>query len=465
MTSAPNRRQLLSGNKWIIILLILSGISSCASAHAAGKTTISPPPKAEIISINTNPVVKTTKSEDSILKKPDIFDLDYNNNKTNITNSETISNNKNNLLNSNNTSPDRIRNIAVILPFHLDQISLGQYADDTTKQLNADSKFAMDFYLGCQMAKEKFSSKSLNANVYFLDGKNDTATVANLFNLKPFPNIDYIIGPLYAKNLEAISEYAKKTQIPMISPLVNSVNITNNPYYFNGKPSLSTQYDFIFNYLKKNYPTQKIEILFDDKDSTAEDINLLKPIANKYFGYSSLKYIPIQSWSDAAKTLYSTDTLSNRFIIIYSSKDSYAKSVITKLKPLKNHLSIFTTEYVRNTKNLADNKYPHTIYTVYPFNTDNPNYAVFAPKFEEKYKKENNETVLQAYDLMMHLFYKMEKNKALEDNTYNFTTDFDNTHTKFLFKPVYNSNGTIDYYDNTYLNLYKYVGGKFVIEN
>lgn len=452
MTLAQNRLPLLNGNKIVVFLLILIGMTSCAAA--AKKISSSPPAKAEVVSIKTTIIEKNKKNEDSILRKPEIFDLINNVNNSNTIIYENIQPIEN--------SSKKIINIAVILPFLLDQIPLGQYADDTTKQLNPISKFAMDFYLGCQMAKEKYTNPNLTANVYFLDDMNDNTTTTNILQQKPFPNVDYIIGPLNEQNLTIVSDYARTAQIPMIFPLANTSNISNNPNYFNSVPSVTSQYNFITEQIKNNFLQQKIEILYDDKDSTEESIETLKPIIDKYFNINSIKYYPLQSWSDAAKNLYTADTISNRTILIYSSKGSYIKSIIAKLKPIKNHLNIFTSMAAKGVNALSDNKNPHTIYVANYFDTNNPNYTIFAQKFEEKYRKETTETVNQAYDLMMYLFNTIENKQPLQSNTYNFSNNLDNTHTKFIYKPVFDKHGSIDYFDNAYLKMYKYTNGKFV---
>lgn len=456
MTLVLNRLRQLNGNNLLVFFLIISGISSCASKKITTTKNV------EVVAIqpkeNKSETTNSKRYEDSISKKATIFDLDNNSNQNNTTNYNTTSSTK--IL---NTDPNRIHNIAVILPFNLDQIPLGQYVDDSTKQLSIDSKNAMEFYLGCQMAREKFESENLKTNVYFLDDKNDSLTTAGLFHLKPFPNVDYIVGPLYFKNLKLVADLAKNNQIPLISPLANSMYIKENPYYFNAVSSLKTQYEFLLEKAKAKFPGKPLEVIYDGQDSTAESINTLKSISDKYYGYSAIKYTSLQAWSDASKALAQADTLSERIILIYSYKDSYIKSIIAKLKPIKNHLHIFTSSCVKNTKALVDAKNPHTVYTVYPFSTDNPNYTVFADKYEEKYKKKTSETANQGFDILMHLFYLLDKNQNLQDNTYNYTADFDNTQTKFQFKPVLNKNGNLDYYDNTFLYLYKYVNGTFII--
>lgn len=463
MTSVQNHLRQLNGNNLLVIFLIISGISSCASKKITTSKNV------EVVTIQTKESSKesnTSKTsskayEDSISKKPVIFDLDNNSNQTNTTNSNTNTSTKNTKPLNNNEN--RVYNIAVILPFNLNQIPLGQYADDTTKQLGVDSKNAMEFYLGCQMAREKFESEHLETNVYFLDDRNDSLTMVSLFKQKPFPNVDYIIGPLYFKNLKAAADLAKNNQIPIVSPFANSMYIKGNPYYFNAIGSEKAQYSFILEHTKAKYPSKVLEVIYDGQDSTAESIEILKSVADKYYGYAGIKYTSTQAWSDVSKTMSWSDTLSERVILIYSSKDSYIKSIIAKLKPIKNHLQIFSSSAAKDIKALSDVKNPHSVYTVFPFNTNNPNYSFFATKYEDKYKKKASETSCQAFDLMMHLFYLLDKNQVLQDNVYNYSGDFDNTQTKFQFKPVLNKNGEVDYYDNTFLYLYKYVNGTFII--
>lgn len=464
MILVQSHQRLLNGNNLLIFLLIIAGISSCASKNISStkKTeTIEvgdrikkkdKEKQVDVVDIVTKPSVVT---EDSIKQKPVIFDLD---------NGNTVPVNQNT---TSTKTPNNIQkeyyNVAVILPFFLDQIPLGLYVDDSTKQLSVDSKNAMEFYLGSQMARERFESENLEANVYFLDDKNDSLTTVSLFNKKPFPVVDYIVGPVYYKNLKIVADYAKKNHVPMVSPFANSMYIKDNPFYFNANASLRSQYGFILETTKAKFPNKIVEVIYDGTDSLSESINILKGIADKYYGYAGIKYTSLSAFSDAAKQLAQTDTLSERIILIYSSKESYIKSVIVKLKGLKNRLQIFTSACAKNPKALTDLKTPHAVYTVFPYNCSNPNFSVFAAKYEEKYKKKPGEMANQAYDLMLHLLNTLDKKQTLQDNTYNFTIDFDNTQTKFQFKPVLNKNGDVDYFDNSFMYLYKYVNGTFVI--
>lgn len=458
MTLVQSRLPRLNGNNLLIILLILSGISSCASSKITSskqvETVVIQKKNTETVAINTK------KKEDSITINPSSFDLDDNLNKNKTTNIKSTTYTNQNLTSDIN----RIYNIAIILPFNLNQISLGQYADDTTKQLKPDAKNAVEFYLGCQLAKEKFDNSDLKANVYFLDDNNDSTTLSQLFNQKPFPNVDYLLGPLNFKNLKQLATYANKTQTTLISPFANSMYIANNPYYFNATPSLIQQYTYALNQIHTKFPNQSIDVLYDALDSTAESINILKKLVSNNQHQLKVKYTSVQASSNAAKLIATADTLSNKTILIYSSKDTYIKSVVAKLKPSKNKLDIFTSANARFIKALSDNKNPHSVYTVYPFNNDNSNYEAFASKFEEKYNKKPSEIAAQAFDILTHLLNTIDKKQTLQNNIYQYSTDFNNVHTKFRFEPVLDNEKNVDFYDNSFLYLYKYVNGTFVLE-
>ncbi|MFN8236946.1 MAG: ABC transporter substrate-binding protein [Chitinophagales bacterium] len=454
MISAPSRRLLLNGNNLLVLLFILVGISSCAAKKiTASELSTSSGKNMEVVSINTPKETAALVMDDSFNRKPVIFDLDSESASPKPEQTEPVS----------LKTQDGIYNVAVMLPFNLDQIPLGKYADDTTKQLSIDSKNAIEFYLGCQMAREKFEGKKSTTNVYFLDSKNDSSTMEALFQHKPFPNVDYIIGPLYFTTLSLAADLAKQRGIPMISPLANSMYIRNNPFYYNANASLRGQYSFLLETIKTSYPGKTVEVIYDGKDSLAESIQTLKDIAGNYFSYGNISFTSLQTWEDVTKTMVKPDSVSERVILIYSSKESYVKTILAKLKPIKNPLRIFTSSCLKNAKSPVDSKFPHSVFTTYPYNNKTPNAAVFAAKYEEKFIKKPSEIAYQGYDIMTYLFQIIENNRELSNSTFNFSNNFDLTQIKLQFKPVLNKNGEINYYDNTIVYLYKYVNGIFEI--
>ncbi|MDB5226946.1 MAG: hypothetical protein JWN78_1139 [Bacteroidota bacterium] len=435
MTLVQSLRQLLSGNKILICFIVSVVITSCGTRQSGIQ-------KTEVVPITPKKKNTTAAQEDSLTRKPTAIDIEVP------------------VQPRTKTEGGKVYNIAVILPFNLDQIALNVYADDTTKVLSTDTRNAEAFYTGCMMAREKFVSENLKTNVYFVDDKNDSATILSLFKQKPFPNVDYIIGPIYFKNLPLAASYAKKNQVPLISPFANSMYIKDNPFYFNAYPSLKTEYPFMIEKIKSKFPDKALEVIYDAEDSS-ESIITLKNVAEKYYNRSNIIYTSLQSTNDIAQKMYKQDTVSERVIFIYSSKDAYVKPVLSKLRSIKNELNIFLSSVPKTAKGLTDSRYPHTVYSYSPYNTENFNYKVFAQKFEERCKKKPDEFVNQGYDLMLHLFNMLDKQQSLKENSSYMSMDGDNIQSRFMFKPVLNKGGGVDYFDNSFLYLYKYGNGIF----
>ena len=450
MISAPSHRQLLSGNKLFLIILLIIGISSCASGKKVSSAAA-----VEVVSIN-----QSKPKEDSVVKKPVTFDLETEESVT-PSKSNTLPINTSTVVKVENELKDRAYNIAVVLPFNLDQVPLGQYADDTTKVLAVDSRNAVEFYLGCQMAKEKFSGKQLVANVYFLDDKNDSAALEHVFTQKPFPAIDYVVGPMSYDQMPIAAALAKKHQIPVISPLVSSVYLKQNPYFFNATPSFRAQYVFLLKQIRKQYPQLPIEVVYDGTDSLAESVDLLKATIQSE-GFSGIGYKSVDATDDVVKLMATADTSSQRIVLLYSNKGAYIKTLVTKLKSIKNPLFVYTSSAAKSVKGLVDTKYPHDVFVAYPYSSGSLNYKIFATLFEEKYERKPTEIAHQAYDIMLHLFNLLDKKQAFPAAVRLPQIDFDNTQSGFDFQPVYNKNGGVDYYDNSFMYLLKAENGVMV---
>jgi ABC-type branched-subunit amino acid transport system substrate-binding protein len=71
------------------------------------------------------------------------------------------------------------------------------------------------------MAIDSLKTMGLNADVHFLDTKNDSAAVVGLLSKPEMSGMDMIIGPFFPKNQRLVASFCKKNKIRMICP-VNS---------------------------------------------------------------------------------------------------------------------------------------------------------------------------------------------------------------------------------------------------
>lgn len=460
MISVLNHLPLLNGNKLLIVSLLIFSFSSCSSkkitSSYTSKETIEiggnkkdRKNNKEIVPIDiaNNSEKLASDEEDSLEVTPQVIDIETITPKIDNSNSIKVPTQKLHY------------NIAVLLPFNLDQIPLGKYVDDSTKLLSKESHDAVEFYLGCMMAKDQFASANLKANVYFLDDKNDSLTTANLFNHNPFPTVDYIIGPITYKNIALAANKAASLKITLISPFASSIFIRNNPYFYNANASILTQYSFLLEYIHLNYPEKRIQVLYNNNDNTNLNINYLKDLAKKF--QSDIVYTTIDEKSDIKKQINLVDSTNSQIVLLYSSNENLLKNILLKTKSSNNNLTVFTSHFKELSKIMLESKTKHTIFSASPYNFSQFNYKLFNHNFEEKYAKTPTDVAHQAYDILMHLLKALDQNISLDNSSQNAILDIENTQSKFNFMPITNSNGTIDYYNNTHLNLYKFENGQF----
>lgn len=464
MILAQSRQQLLNGNS---SLLMIFSIILLITACGAGKRLPGDKSKkkdAEVVEINVK--------KDSVAKYTvpvDILDMDDTKPSTpeiNIEKESVIITKIDSFVTEIDNNIKNDYRIAVVLPFMLNQIPLsGVYVEDSSKQLLPDSKKAMDFYLGCKLAKEENESYNKNVNVYFVDDKNSSDELNNLMQSPVLKNADYIVAPFNATQVKLLSEFAKQNQKPMFSPISNSIySVKNNPFFYSVTPSLYAQYQYIVQEIQKSQPNQKIEIIYDDADTVSEKIAFLKNIIEQNSSYpnTSIDYAiyNLKSSDNIAQKLFTADTISRRNIIILSSNELYIKNVINKLATIKNPLEIYANSKIRFAKSMITAKsFKHNLYTIYAYNT-NTDTKLFNQKYQDNFVKEPTELSYLGYDLLQFLLMKIENNKSfLEKDELLYSTYLQSD---FNFIPCISNSKTIEYYDNLGLKLYKWNNGAFV---
>ncbi|NLA49471.1 MAG: LysM peptidoglycan-binding domain-containing protein, partial [Bacteroidales bacterium] len=153
-------------------------------------------------------------------------------------------------------------NIAVLLPFYLAENAIRMEIDSskyvkgkvTYRQVKKledwiyyRSAGFVEMYQGILLAVDTLRSLGLNINLHAFDIKSDTIEVTRLINRGQLAGMHLIIGPVYSRNLAIVSEYARKTNIPVVSPvrLMNNSALVNNPLLFMANASLAVAQDAI----------------------------------------------------------------------------------------------------------------------------------------------------------------------------------------------------------------------------
>ncbi|NEU08140.1 amino acid ABC transporter substrate-binding protein [Flavihumibacter sp. R14] len=238
MILVPNHRPLLNGNK-ILLVLILAVLASCAKRT---RPVVSLPPK------------ETEKKEVPVKKEEA---------KAVVTHS-----------------------IALILPFHLDQIN-PRNADLKTVR-KAD--LAIDFYQGFKLALDSLSAEGNNYKLQVFDSQDNELQVVNLARARSVLNNDLIIGPIFPESIKTFGEFAELNNQLQVSPLAATdpeqfsnpklVSLTNNIEQHGWK---------IADFINRNYKPASVNVLLintrrNDEEKFAGPIRMfLKKMSNNGF--------------------------------------------------------------------------------------------------------------------------------------------------------------------------------------
>lgn len=146
-------------------------------------------------------------------------------------------------------------NIALVLPFHLD--------DNTGKA--GETEISKDILIGARIALDSlaFTGKKINLKVF--DSGSDAQTVESLLQKNDFSQFDAVVGPLFGSKFRSLANMLVGSGIAMISPLSNSEDLKELENVIIVTPSDEDIADNIVNKLVEDYKGQQIQILTDDR--------------------------------------------------------------------------------------------------------------------------------------------------------------------------------------------------------
>lgn len=175
-------------------------------------------------------------------------------------------------------------NVAVLLPFYLDQNSRRVSIDSVYVKSRKQYKYtnrpdewiypqSLDFvemYNGILLAADTLRSLGLEVNLHTYDIKRDTVEITRLIRSGKLSNVDLIIGPVFSNNLKIVSKYAANLGIPVVSPvpLISSSVLSGNPNLFMTNSSLEVAQRTL---AKKVSENNYSNLVFIHTDSTGKD--------------------------------------------------------------------------------------------------------------------------------------------------------------------------------------------------
>ncbi len=314
-------------------------------------------------------------------------------------------------------------NVAVLLPFYLAENAVRTEIDSSRyvkgKVVYRPVKHVEDWiyyrsvgfvemYQGILLALDTLRSLGMNINLYTYDIKSDTVALTRLIYRGQLAGMDLIIGPVYSRNLAITTAYARKMNIPVVSPvrLINNSALENNPLLFMANASLEVAQNAIAKEVSDYYLDNFVFIHADSSGTDRDVSRFRKKILSELSGripateirFNELLFNSRSTFGDISNTRLAR-ALSNKsenLIIIASEEDPVVSETLQEIHSLskKFPVRIFGYPSLRGLENL-DPKFIFEldimVFSPYWINYEAEDVIQFAADFRQKFLTEPSE--------------------------------------------------------------------------
>jgi LysM repeat protein len=155
--------------------------------------------------------------------------------------------------------------VAMLLPLHLhwDEVSdTLQMFDEEDNPILIDEEYIvnprivgyLEFYEGTLLAIDSLRKSGLSVTLTTYDTERDRTRTYEILNKPELREMDLIIGPVNFWNFEIVAEFARRHEIPLISPFSSRKDIVNfNPWVFQPTPTYEVEFRAWADYLSDYY--------------------------------------------------------------------------------------------------------------------------------------------------------------------------------------------------------------------
>ncbi len=250
MTSAPNPRRRLSGNKFLLAALSVV-LLSCNAFRMVPEGNAEVPDKPPIDIVESKDTQTKVETEPIKIPKPDqkhelveFFGETY-----------LVAGHKKEF------------KIALILPF---------YHNNSGDLVKRTSSIMLDYYTGVLMALNSLQAKGINLKLYVYDNQNDSNELKSILKKRELTSMDFIVGPIVETNMAIVSEFALKHDIGVISPFSSIGKLeTENPRFYATAPNPRMKARQLIDFLSSEHAGKKLIILRDGQPYEKQFVPIL----------------------------------------------------------------------------------------------------------------------------------------------------------------------------------------------
>ncbi len=356
--------------------------------------------------------------------------------------------------------------LAIFTPLYLDEAfdAAGSYRF-SGKSFPKNSLPGLEFYHGAQIAIDSLNSQNIPLDVFVYDSKSTKETLENQFSKAANDGVELIVANFSIADVTKYAKLAAEKKITVLNVNVpNDGNAQKNPYFVVMNPTLQTQAESIFSYIKSNYASRPV--VFLTRKGNAEDY-----IKSVFVAWNSQKdSTPLKiSYVDAVDTLSVSKAINSlpknqNPVFVVGALDAHFST--TQLKYLstvgkRNSQGITTVIGMPTWESipLAKEEYKglEVIYSTPFYNSGNNHFVKnINDYYSKKMYAKPSDLLYRAFGVTLRFgqllnFYGKELNANLGDKRFNVIYDYD-------IQPVFN-NHFINYFENKRLYFLKFYNG------
>lgn len=119
----------------------------------------------------------------------------------------------------------------------------------------------LEFYQGAQLAFDTLSLESAPLEIFVYDTRSSKETLEQQLEKEELDDVELIIAHCSINEIRTFSNIALEKNIPVINTTIpNDAGIYGNPFFVILNPTLKTQCEGIYQFLKKNYSSNPVTV-------------------------------------------------------------------------------------------------------------------------------------------------------------------------------------------------------------
>jgi len=462
MTLVPNRLRRLNGSNIALVFLLWLALVSLSACNILNTKRSKPTPDRPSAGKEVPPLKDQTMKMDTLSwTRGDGPHAD-----TPIKQPETTSPKK----------PAIIKDfykVAVLIPLYTTMNEDAQKNENLRKMLH--------FMLGMEIASEHKRRGTPQIQFDFIDIESYTNRIQSILKKDSLGSYDLIVGPYKTSDLQAVSKFSSKYDIPVISPWNASSTITdNNPLYIQLKPGLKPHAETIAEHIVRNYPGSEVYLVASE--SHTREVSNLDLFANtkaflsaKNRGVSPVKKVlhtKVGNMDGEIQKLLSGNQ-PKIFVLPYFSEWNFVSSFLNRVNALKKEgqrVIIYGLPQIIESGKIEYQLFHDLNLHISYFNHIDPNDSEvirFASQFVDKFGDRPMEDAFLGYDLAIWI------SQALRGSGIDFVKNHNkHAYNQGLFNdvritPVYGSRAPSDdfsnyiYLENSGLSIIRLVNYRF----